>query len=313
MNLQQSKILNYLKTYLTKGRTIDQLFSNIESGRINRKYVNERFQGEAAFSLKKGLTSSEQEEVLDTINTTFKKLNSELGENVDPNIIYNHIRDQFLKSMFITENAAGEQVFADLNIAKKHYDLLLKGVGNFKAKKDANIEVSDKWKIFGSIYKNWNTKFSEDELENPIENGWVYLAKRQLPKFGIKIKGDLTSELEDEIFEERIYGRNYAEESRKDSLSGKVKSFFSRVPMLVDGKPVKNILGMNKTIPFDEVYQEVGYSIINSVSFNDMINKLRLSGNNKEMLNTVADMLDQERANNNWEFIADFYKNMSLT
>jgi len=306
-------LLNYIKTYLTKGRTIDQLFSNIESGRINRRYTNKRFQREAAFSLKKGFTTSEQEEVLDTINIEFKKLYEELEQGVDPNIIYNNIRNQFLTSMFVTKDSTGHVTNPPINIAKKHYDLLSEGGKNFTAKKDANINVSAKWKIFGSIYKNWNTQFSKDELENPVENGWVYLAKRQLPKHGLKVHGDLTSELEDDIFEERIYGRNYAEESRKDSLSGKVKSFLSRVPMLIDGKPVKNILGTNKTVPFDEIYQEVAYTIINSVTFNDMLNKLRFSGNNKEVLNTVADMLDQEVSNKNWEFIADFYKNMSLT
>jgi hypothetical protein len=308
-----------MTTYISKGRTIDQLFSNIESGKINRKYVNQRYKQGDAFSLVKGFTTTEQEEILNSINSEFTRIYESItssGQRINPNKVYLNIKNTFLKGMFLQEDN-GIVSNPDLEVAKKHYDLLSQGTKVFNKGKDSNIKVAKKWKLFGSIYKRWNTKLTKDEFENISEEGFgfEYLAKRQLSKWGITVVGDLTTEIEDDVFDERIYNRNYAEESRKDSLSGKVKAFLSKVPELKDGKVVPTILGGNtkKTIPFDQIYEDVAYTIVNSVSFNDMLNKLKISGITKEPLNTVATMLEEEVRKENWQFLADFYKNLSLT
>jgi hypothetical protein len=214
-------LFNYMTTYISKGRTIDQLFSNIESGKINRKYVNQRYKQGDAFSLVKGFTTTEQEEILNSINSEFTRIYESItssGQRINPNKVYLNIKNTFLKGMFLQEDN-GIVSNPDLEVAKKHYDLLSQGTKVFNKGKDSNIKVAKKWKLFGSIYKRWNTKLTKDEFENISEEGFgfEYLAKRQLSKWGITVVGDLTTEIEDDVFDERIYNRNYAEESRKES------------------------------------------------------------------------------------------------
>lgn len=93
-------IFNYLKTFMSKKRTINQLFSNIESGRIRKPRLKRQMPSGMKLFSKQGYNSKAVKNITNAINTKFVTKYDEYSKQgqVSASEVFLEIREDFLEN-----------------------------------------------------------------------------------------------------------------------------------------------------------------------------------------------------------------------
>lgn len=339
-----SKILQFFKDlwntinlYLGHGSEIDALFSEIafRKGpfRFKRKL---RDSIGTSYSLMDGFTTDEIEEVIMDITTRYVDISdSKKNEEgiTSSKSIMEEVKNEYLRHFFKIDGQPStvkeaEMMYALLHEKLDDYDAtdeekerIVKIFDNIEREDDENFPGRDmtiydadlsipseneedrefkrflinQYKLL-IVYENFNAIY--DNNKNLVNKGWSSLAVNALSTFGVKIEVDET---------ERIYDKSHLEENRKDKLSGQVKNFLARIR---SGK--KGIISEDKYVPFDEIYPEVAFSVVDSQSYDQMKKKLGEKANQFPNLYKVIEALEKKEIEDP-SFIPLFYSQLAMT
>jgi hypothetical protein len=324
------KLLKFIKYYFSNKMTIDRLFHNIETGRVNKKNLNKRYasKGSAASfnrndsKLYTKFDDGQINNIVNDINSYFIMLNKVYPTDT-PNQLYDIIRNKFKKTIFIKDGKP---------LTSKEVDL---HINNLKELLDDNQEITPEFTEYMEneklkFFKNnvgstlfFTNLFWEDasaDYGNLEDRGILYKAKIGLQRFGYKVYGDDVTIHEDEDVEEKIYDKSHLEENRKDTLSKDIKEFLTFIPVIElkkdeNGNNVytnkKGLLGNNIYYTFDEVYSNVSFSLTESKDYNEMMDKLEQRSKNFPEIQSVLTELKAKKSNE--EFKSKFYAAMANT
>lgn len=324
------KLLKFIKYYFSNKMTIDRLFHNIETGRINKKNLNKRYasKGSAASfnrndsKLYTKFDDGQINNIVNDINSYFIMLNKVYPTDT-PNQLYDIIRNKFKKTIFIKDGKP---------LTSKEVDL---HINNLKELLNDNQEITPEFTEYMEneklkFFKNnvgstlfFTNLFWEDasaDYGNLEDRGILYKAKIGLQRFGYKVYGDDVTIHEDQDVEEKIYDKSHLEENRKDTLSKDIKEFLTFIPVIElkkdeNGNNVytnkKGLLGNNIYYTFDEVYSNVSFSLTESKDYNEMMDKLEQRSKNFPEIQSVLTELKAKKSDE--EFKSKFYAAMANT
>ena len=309
-------IWNWVTSYVSRQRDIDQVFSNIEANLINKQYqadakvVNN---DDVAYSLKVGIKEpTQQDDFINDISSIFIDKVQAIKDvspdaNIDPDAIFESIRQDFLKNAFTSPTGGSlnimeaSRAFALYNQARKEG----KGSKSLEALKK-EFKITPKGSILVYLVNGWKDKLSGDDLQNIQEKGWVTLTREGLGRYGYKIiTQNAVDTLEDQMDDiDKVWGKSHLTDSHKDQLSGEVKRFLSRIR-----SSRETLLGNKAYIPFDELYPVVTNAIVGASSYNQMIQGLQETIDaNPDVANLLKALEDTPNT-----FKAGFYNQLALT
>lgn len=289
-------LYNYLKSYISNKRTIDQVFSLLESGMLGKKQLYSAASPDIKLSVMPGVTGDVQQQLVEAINSfVIDAIDS--GER-DAKKAYSKVKDAMLVAGYLK---GGKLV--TIEEAKHLYETYT--LNKKPIPRNSGFAYNgNKAKYVLPVYKNWDAQYSDDNIKNLEAPGWERLAKTHLKSFGVKVFASEDEVIDEQIGDEKVYGKESFEESRKDTISGEVKKFLSRIQ-----SEKLNVLGKNSFVPFDEVFSDVAIAVVGAKSMPEMIARLVDASKTKSHLKSVVDKL---RAKDS-RFHADFFKNLSMT
>ena len=266
------KLLKFIKYYFSNKMTIDRLFHNIETGRVNKKNLNKRYASKgsaASFSRNDSLMNkafkgtNNIDSIVNAINSKFldqfkKAEESGTSDNFDPSKEYQKIKESIkIHHLFIDKADKGqfdedtglpitfseyslteEEAISDINNHIKDIKEFLNDKGELIDKDGLENYFTNEnldWFNEGSIEMMKSIIFWNDaktEYGNVIDRGLLYRAKNSLSDYGFKVYGDVMVQDEDVNEDEYIYEKSHLEENRKDTLSKEIKQFFTFIPKL---------------------------------------------------------------------------------
>jgi hypothetical protein len=163
--------------------------------------------------------------------------------------------------------------------------------------------------LYYDIFRNWDTTISE--FNNFTEKAWSQQFEDYLPKRGMVLVKKATNDVDGEgldvgsnEYNEKVYDKSHLEDSRKDSLSAKVKAFLSDIEADTVG-----LLGVNDRYDLGEVYTDVVSISTGVMTYKEFVNDLKKEGTlfGKEHLAKVYDKLiksEPDVQSNFWHQIA---------
>jgi hypothetical protein len=286
-SLKVDNVSNLVEGSYTYYDHLNQL--SVESEAAHRQNMDE---------LRNSLTTAEYESILSNIYDIYNRL------LLEPNFSEMPFSEQrqalrmfFIKNMY---NIDGKPVPFPIGMtaARLENEMLysltdesIEAYYNYLEENEINEGFSDSISIsaYGSdimrllyydIFRNWDGIVAENN--NFTEKAWGQQFEDYLPKRGLTLKLDRMSDVDgggisfsDDIVQEKIYDKSHLEDSRKDSLSSRIKAFLSDIE-----KDTVGLLGVNERYDLSEVYTDIVAISTGTLTYKEFLTDLQKEGTN---------------------------------
>jgi len=301
-----NKIFNFYRIFKSNDTTtIDDLFSNINAGRLatlnskSNSVVNRSLFNEYAYS---------------------KALNSKLGVSTKVKIVKS-IGNKFLAEY--QQAIFNEQKVDSFTILKNIQDSYKKELVSGKLSEADEKECARIIVNFPDIWNEVKKYLEYRNIKSKLVLGYNTIKEEiEVQEEGVlEFKTDLTQESVEDIETYSLESKTVKGLGEWTSISGlssastRLKLFLSSIPIIKDGNVVKDNLGVTQYHEFSDLYYYIERNLIDKYELSEQLNVLKELAINRPVLNQIIDKLSNKPSEMSQEqfdlLVNDFKTNFS--